>query len=88
MGFIKTAPMRYLLLITGTWLLVFLLTRSVLLITHLDEVGGNLLPVFGVGLLYDLGFLAYAALPLGLYLLLCPPASGAAVAIAGSCKRC
>ncbi|OPB22189.1 LTA synthase family protein [Pseudomonas fluorescens] len=74
MGFVKTAPMRYLLLITGTWLLVFLLTRSVLLITHLDEVGGNLLPVFGVGLLYDLGFLAYAALPLGLYLLLCPPA--------------
>jgi hypothetical protein len=66
--------MRYLLLVTGAWLVVFLLTRCVLLITHLDEVGGNLLPVFGVGLLYDLGFLAYAALPLGLYLLLCPPA--------------
>ena len=74
MGFFKTAPMRYLLLVTGAWLVIFLLTRSVLLITHLDEVGGNLLPVFGVGLLYDLGFLAYAALPLGLYLLLCPPA--------------
>ena len=29
---------------------------------------------FGIGLLYDLGFLTYAALPLGLYLLLCPPA--------------
>ena len=53
MGFFKTAPMRYLLLITGAWLVVFLLTRSVLLITHLDEVSGNLLPVFGVGLLYD-----------------------------------
>ena len=74
MGFLKTAPMRYLLLVTGAWLAIFLLTRSVLLVTHLDEVGGNLLPVFGVGLLYDLGFLAYAALPLGLYLLLCPPA--------------
>ncbi|MGH8395755.1 MAG: LTA synthase family protein, partial [Pseudomonas sp.] len=74
MGFPKTAPMRYLLLVTGAWLVVFLLTRSVLLVTHLDEVSGNLLPVFGVGLLYDLGFLAYAALPLGLYLLLCPPA--------------
>lgn len=74
MGFPKTAPMRYLLLVTGTWLVIFLLTRSVLLVTHLDEVGGNLLPVFGVGLLYDLGFLAYAALPLGLYVLLCPPA--------------
>ncbi|CRN02012.1 Lipoteichoic acid synthase 2 [Pseudomonas sp. 34 E 7] len=74
MGFPKTAPMRYLLLVTGTWLVIFLLTRSVLLVTHLDEVGGNLLPVFGVGLLYDLGFLTYAALPLGLYVLLCPPA--------------
>src|SRR5471030_2756073 len=74
MGFLKTAPMRFLLLVTGTWLVIFLLTRSVLLFTHLDEVGGNLLPVFGVGLLYDLGFLTYAALPMGLYLLLCPPA--------------
>ncbi|MGL6000173.1 MAG: LTA synthase family protein [Pseudomonas proteolytica] len=74
MGLPKTAPMRYLLLLTSTWLGIFLLTRSLLLITHLDEVSGNLLPVFGVGLLYDLGFLAYAALPLGLYLLLCPPA--------------
>jgi len=73
MGFVKTAPMRYLLLITGAWLLIFLLTRAVLLLTHLDEVGGNLLPVFAVGLVYDLGFLAYAALPLGLYVLLCPP---------------
>ena len=74
MGFLNTAPMRFLLLVTGAWLVIFLLTRSVLLITHLDEVGGNLLPVFGVGLLYDLSFLVYAALPLGLYLLLCPPA--------------
>ncbi|MFQ6592063.1 LTA synthase family protein [Pseudomonas palleroniana] len=73
MGFLKTAPMRYLLLVTGAWLVIFLLTRSVLLLTHLSEVGGNVLPVFGVGLLYDLGFLTYAALPLGLYLLLCPP---------------
>ncbi|WP_252739454.1 hypothetical protein [Acinetobacter baumannii] len=88
MGFFKTAPMRYLLLITGAWLLVFLLTRSVLLITHLNEVSGNLLSVFGRGFALRLGFLAYAALPLGLYLLLCPPAYGAAVAIAGSCKRC
>ncbi|MFI7803254.1 lipoteichoic acid synthase 2 [Pseudomonas sp. DD1] len=74
MGPPKTAPMRYLLLLTCTWLAIFVLTRSVLLLTHLDEVSGNLLPVFDVGLLYDLGFLAYAALPLGLYLLLCPPA--------------
>ncbi|WP_323160739.1 LTA synthase family protein [Pseudomonas fluorescens] len=74
MGSLKTAPMRYLLLVTGAWLVVFLLTRIALLLTHLDEAGGGALSVFGIGLIYDLGFLAYAALPLGLYLLLCPPA--------------
>jgi phosphoglycerol transferase MdoB-like AlkP superfamily enzyme len=74
MDFFKTAPMRLLLLVTGVWLLVFLLTRTVLLLTHLDEAGGGTLSLFGIGLLYDLGFLAYAALPMGLYLLLCPPA--------------
>lgn len=70
----QTAPMRYLLLVTAAWMTVFLLTRTLLLLTHLDEAGGHILPIFGVGLLYDLGFIAYAALPLGLYLLLCPPA--------------
>ena len=74
MDFFKTAPVRLLLLVTGVWLLVFLLTRTVLLLTHLDEAGGGTLSLFGIGLLYDLGFLAYAALPMGLYLLLCPPA--------------
>ncbi|BBP66659.1 sulfatase [Pseudomonas sp. Cab53] len=73
MDFIKMAPMRYLLLIASTWLVVFLLTRIVLLLTHLDEAGGGAFSIFGVGLLYDLGFLAYAILPMGLYLLLCPP---------------
>lgn len=74
MDFFKTAPLRFLLLVTGAWLVVFLLTRTVLLLTHLDEAGGVALSMFGIGLLYDLGFLAYAALPMGLYLLLCPPA--------------
>ncbi|WP_085606730.1 MULTISPECIES: LTA synthase family protein [unclassified Pseudomonas] len=74
MDFFKTAPMRFLLLVTGAWLVVFLLTRTVLLLTHLDEAGGVAFSMFGIGLLYDLGFLAYAALPMGLYLLLCPPA--------------
>jgi len=74
MVFLKTAPMRYLQLVTGTWLAVFLLTRIVLLLTHLNEAGGGTLSVFGIGLVYDLAFLAYAALPMGLYLLLCPPA--------------
>jgi phosphoglycerol transferase MdoB-like AlkP superfamily enzyme len=70
----KMAPMRLLLLVTGVWLVLFFITRTVLLLTHLDEAGGIALSVFGIGLLYDLGFLAYAALPMGLYLLLCPPA--------------
>ncbi|MHC8331621.1 LTA synthase family protein [Pseudomonas sp. LB3P25] len=74
MDLLKTAPMRFLLLVTGTWLVIFLLTRTVLLLTHLDEAGSGFLSVFGIGLLYDLGFIAYAALPMGLYLLLCPPA--------------
>ncbi|MBK5527876.1 sulfatase-like hydrolase/transferase [Pseudomonas sp. TH06] len=74
MDFFKTAPMRLLLLITGAWLVIFALTRTALLLTHLNEAGGGAFSVFGIGLLYDLGFLAYAALPLGLYLLLCPPA--------------
>ncbi|WP_166225697.1 LTA synthase family protein [Pseudomonas atagonensis] len=73
MDFFKTAPMRLLLLITGAWLVIFALTRTVLLLTHLNEAGGGAFSVFGIGLLYDLGFLAYAALPMGLYLLLCPP---------------
>ena len=74
MRLLYTAPMRYLLLLTGCWLATFLITRGVLLFTHLGEAGNSWLPVFGIGLLYDLGFLTYAALPLGLYLLLCPPA--------------
>ncbi|CAI8868805.1 lipoteichoic acid synthase [Pseudomonas sp. IT-196MI5] len=74
MDYLKTAPMRFLLLVAGSWLAIFFLTRTVLLLTHLDEAGSGFLPVFGIGLLYDLGFIAYAALPMGLYLLLCPPA--------------
>jgi phosphoglycerol transferase MdoB-like AlkP superfamily enzyme len=74
MRFTLSAPLRYLLLLTTTWFAVFLLTRSVLLISHLNEAGSNPLSIFGIGLLYDLSFLAYAALPLGLYLFFCPPA--------------
>jgi phosphoglycerol transferase MdoB-like AlkP superfamily enzyme len=66
--------MRYLLLLLACWGIVFLATRSLLLATHFAEAGGMAPGVFAIGLLYDLGFLAYAALPLGLYLLLCPPA--------------
>ena len=34
MGFFKTAPMRFLLLVTATWLVIFLLTRSVLPVSY------------------------------------------------------
>ncbi|MDD0975294.1 LTA synthase family protein [Pseudomonas fontis] len=68
----SSAPWRYLVLLTATWLVIFLLTRSTLLFTHLNEAGHAYLSVFGVGLIYDLSFLVYAALPIGLYLLLCP----------------
>ncbi|SDA68830.1 Phosphoglycerol transferase MdoB [Pseudomonas sp. NFACC15-1] len=74
MDFIKTAPLRLLSLIASAWLVVFLLTRTVLLLPHLEEAGGGAFSVFAIGLLYDLGFLAYAILPMGLYLLLCPAA--------------
>ncbi|WP_449434189.1 LTA synthase family protein [Pseudomonas putida] len=66
------APWRYLLLLCSLWFSVFLLTRFLLLETNLDEVSGNYFSLFTDGALYDLSFLAYAALPLGLYLALCP----------------
>jgi phosphoglycerol transferase MdoB-like AlkP superfamily enzyme len=69
----RTAPLRYLSLLLASWLVVFLVTRTLLLAAHWAEADGFAPGVFAVGLLYDLGFLAYAALPLGLYLLLCPP---------------
>ncbi|WP_130907809.1 MULTISPECIES: LTA synthase family protein [unclassified Pseudomonas] len=74
MGHIKTAPMRFLLLVSSAWLSIFFATRLWLVLTHWSEAGSALLAIFGIGLLYDLGFIAYAALPMGLYLVLCPPA--------------
>lgn len=70
------APWRFLLLLCSTWFAIFLLTRAVLLITHADELSGsgNVFAVFANGALYDLTFLIYAALPLGLYVALCPAA--------------
>lgn len=71
----RTSQFRYVLLILGAWLGVFVLTRSVLLAAHWGDARAglvDLLHVFGVGLAYDLGFLAYAAVPLTLYALLCP----------------
>ena len=68
----RTAPLRYLSLLLACWLAVFIATRGLLLASNWHEAGGFDPSVFVVGLFYDLGFLAYAALPLGLYLFLCP----------------
>ncbi|MDX1298493.1 MAG: LTA synthase family protein [Pseudomonas sp.] len=69
------AQLRYLSIIVLSWLAVFVVTRSALLATHLADAhvsAGQLLSLYGVGLVYDLSFLLYASLPLALYLLLCP----------------
>ncbi len=68
-----SAPLRFLLMITSLWLVIFFLTRLVLLATHLSEAGTAFAPIFGIGVLYDLSFLLYATLPMSLYVLLCPP---------------
>ncbi|GBC55486.1 sulfatase family protein [Stutzerimonas stutzeri] len=72
---LRHAQLRYLSLLLGLWLVAFLLTRTALLVSHWQEAGtgaSGLLTVYGVGLLYDLAYLAFAAVPLGVYLLLCP----------------
>jgi len=69
------AQLRYLSIIALSWLAVFFLTRSVLLLSHLGDANVSalqLLGVYAVGLVYDLSFLLYALLPMALYLLLCP----------------
>ncbi|HXQ99032.1 MAG TPA: LTA synthase family protein [Pseudomonas sp.] len=73
MAFFRCAPVRFLALLSSTWLGIFLITRALLWLTHRDEAGGATLATFGVGLLYDLAFLAFATVPLALYLLVCPP---------------
>ena len=72
---LRHAQPRYLSLLLLSWLLVFFLTRSVLLLGHLADADAGLfdmLRLYGLGLVYDLSFLLYAATPLALYLLLCP----------------
>lgn len=72
MQFFRSAPMRFLALVAVLWLIVFFLTRAVLMLGHLPEVGSAYLAVFTIGLLYDLSFLVYALLPMGVVLLLMP----------------
>ena len=69
------SQLRYLAIIVSCWLLVFFSTRTVLWLTHLPDSGaslGSTLQFFGLGTLFDLAFLAYAVLPLTLYLGLIP----------------
>ncbi|MBA1243752.1 LTA synthase family protein [Pseudomonas japonica] len=68
----RPAPVRYLLLLTCCWLVVFSLTRSILLFSHLTEAGSGSVLSYLVGFAYDVAFISYAMLPLGLYLLVCP----------------
>lgn len=82
----SSAPARLLLLATGTWLIIFFLTRLFLFATHLDEAGTQFFATFATGLLYDIAFLTYAAVPLGIYALLCPPVLWRAAGTAGFFK--
>tara|TARA_R110000764_G_scaffold90881_1_gene173411 strand:- start:76646 stop:78604 length:1959 start_codon:yes stop_codon:yes gene_type:complete len=72
---LKFAQTRFLALISLVWLALFILTRSLLLFTHLHEAQlsvGSTLALYAEGAVYDLAFLLYALAPLALYLLLCP----------------
>ena len=72
---LRYAQTRYLSVLLLSWLLVFFLPRTVLLLAHLADADAGLFDVlrlYGIGLVYDLSFLLYAALPPALYVLLCP----------------
>jgi len=71
----RYAQLRYMAVVMAAWLLVFSLTRCLLLATHFGDVNAGIFGVpaiLGQGLLHDLAFLCYAALPLAAYLALCP----------------
>lgn len=75
MPLLKSAQARFLGLLAALWLGVFVVTRSILLLTHLGEAqlsASGVLRLYGEGMIYDLTFLLYAFAPLALYLLLCP----------------
>ena len=75
MPLLKSAQARFLGLLAALWLGVFVVTRSILLLTHLGEAqlsASGVLRLYGEGAIYDLTFLLYALAPLALYLLLCP----------------
>ena len=75
MSLSRYAQIRCLAIILGTWLIIFFLTRLVLLASHFGDVNTGVigvLGIFGLGLVHDLSFLSYAALPMAVYFVLCP----------------
>lgn len=73
MKFRMSAPLHYLSLLFASWLAVFFITRCILWLTHFDDADGGAAAMIVSGFFYDIVFLVYAILPLGLYLLICPP---------------
>lgn len=72
---LRYAQLRYLSIVLLAWTVTFLLTRGALLLANWGDAAANglqILRLFAVGLVYDVTFLLYAALPLALYLLVCP----------------
>ncbi len=77
MPLLRFAEFRYLAVIVSVWLSLFFLTRSALLLAHIADADLSVLAVlriYVVGLVYDLGFLLNACVPLALGLLLIPAA--------------
>ena len=75
MRLLRYAQLRYLAMIMAAWLFVFSLTRGLLLAAHAGDVNAGffgILSIFGLGIVHDLAFLCYAALPLTAYLAFCP----------------
>jgi phosphoglycerol transferase MdoB-like AlkP superfamily enzyme len=72
---LRYAQLRFLAMLMAAWLLVFSLTRGLLLATHAGDVNAGffgILSILGLGIVHDLAFVGYAALPLAAYLALCP----------------
>ena len=72
---LNSSRWRYLVLLSIAWLVLFTLTRAVLLCASFSAAEVNiwqLFLVFGQGAIYDLGFLSFVSLPLAAYLVLCP----------------
>lgn len=68
----RPAQLRYISLLAFCWLAIFSVTRSLLLFSHFKEAGSGSAISYFVGFAYDLAFISYGMVPLGLYLFLCP----------------